>query len=428
MVSDMHNYNVTALSARVLAQIFRGRVLESVLDRYRDTPVKAQLSHVCYQSTRHYYSLTERLQLVLDRPKEKLDLEVLCVLVAAACQIEHTKTPRHTVVSVAVDATRKIGKSSASSLVNAVLRKYDPESKLQTEESKFESPGWMLDKIGQHYPSEKTEVLSALTARAPLTLRINSHNITRQNYCALLDEADIGYTLPPVDHAIVLSKPQSMTTLPGYKQNLIQVQDLSSQLAVPLLSPEREHRVLDGCCAPGIKTLQILDLFPHSHVCSVDVKPKCSTWNIVQNDQLNRNHEVLQGDLKATQWWNGTPFQKVLLDVPCSGTGTWRRHPDSKLTLSPAKIDELVALQLQILMSSWETLEKGGDLVYVTCSILPEENDAVVEQLLQSDSRAGINSFQLPYGNATKWGWQILPTKNGGDGFYFARLRKTESH
>ena len=384
------------------------------------------MSHVCYESMRHYFSLSERLNQVLHRPKERLDLEVWCILLAGACQIEHSRVPRHAVVSNAVDATRKIGKSSASSMVNAVLRKYPAESPLQSEEAVSELPNWLLRRIDQHYSNEKEALIEALKTRAPLTVRVNSSIISREEFCQSLDAEDIAYSQPPMANAVTLNQPRTAVSIPGYDKQHFGVQDLASQLAVPLLEPDSSDRILDACAAPGIKTAQILDLFPQNTVQSIDVKPERSTWNIMPNAQLNPRHAVCQADLKDTRWWDGNPFQRILLDVPCSGVGTLRRHPDIKAIRTEEQLDNLTKLQQSLLSSVWKTLATGGRLVYSTCSFLPEENDMIVEDFMSQHPDASVDPFTLPYGSATKVGHQIMPAVGGCDGFYYSRLQKSE--
>ncbi|MCY3885483.1 MAG: 16S rRNA (cytosine(967)-C(5))-methyltransferase RsmB [Gammaproteobacteria bacterium] len=415
-----------ALSARVLMKVFRGATLESALARYRNTDVYPKISHICYESMRHYFSISERLQTIVDRPTSRLDLEVWCVLLVAAAQIEHSRTPTHAAVSMAVDATRKLGKSSASGLVNASLRRYRQEEKLDSREAIHELPDWLIDHIELHYFDERLSLIDALNSRAPLTVRVNSSKISVGAFCNALEIAGISFCRPDIANAVIVDRSRSMTSLPGFQEGFFVVQDLSSQMAVPLLNPQPGDRILDGCAAPGIKTSQIHDLYPECKVDSFDIKEQCSTWNNASNSQLNWGFEIRNGDLRNTDWWDGTPYQRILLDVPCSGTGTIRRHPDIKATRTLDQISELVDLQLQLLTSTWKALAPAGRLVYCTCSLLPEENDAVINQFIEENPDAQVESVQLVQGLSTSFGQQILPAIDGGDGFYFSCLHKSE--
>ncbi len=415
------------MSARVLMKVLRGVTLETALDRYRATAVHAQVTHICFEAMRHYFSLSERLQSVVNRPANRLDLEVWCVLLAAASQIEHSRTPNHAVVSTAVDAVRKVGKSSASGLINAALRRYNPDKPLDSLEAVSELPGWLMDCIEKNYAQQSTSLIEALNDRAPLTLRVNSSRISTLEYCDLLKDAEISFRLSHVSNAITLDQPRPMASIPGYSNGYFVVQDLSSQLAAPLLKPQSGDRILDACAAPGIKTAQIHDLFHECSVDSVDVKDECSTWNNAPDSPFNWGFEIRKGDLRATSWWDGFPYQRILLDVPCSGTGTIRRHPDIKATRTPDQVSKQAALQLRLLRATWKTLESDGRLVYCTCSILPEENDEVIGGFLEQCPDARVEPVELTDGFPTSCGRQILPAVDGGDGFYFSCLRKFEA-
>ena len=423
----LSNFNVSAMSARVLMKVLGGVALETALARYRDTAVHPQVSHICFEAMRHYFSLSERIQSVVNRPTSRLDLEVLCVLLAAASQIEHSRTPIHAVVSTAVDATRKVGKSSASSLVNAALRRYRPDEPLNSPEAVSELPNWLMDCIDQNYSKQRTSLIEALNSRAPLTVRVNTSRISVAQYCSLLEEAGVGFGLPEVANAITLDQPRPMSSIPGYREGYFMVQDLSSQLAAPLLTPQSGDRILDACAAPGIKTAQIHDLFRECTIDSVDVKEESSTWNIGPESQLDWGFTIRKGDFRNTDWWDGSPYQRILLDVPCSGTGTIRRHPDIKATRTPEQIANLASLQLQFLRTTWKTLEPRGRLVYCTCSILPDENDSVISRFVEENRDATLDPIELTDGSPTSCGRQVLPTVNGGDGFYFSCLRKREA-
>ena len=423
----MSNFNVSALSARVLMKVLRGVALETALARYRETAAHPQVSHICFEAMRHYFSLSERLQSVVDRPTSRLDLEVWCVLLVAASQIEHSRTPTHAVVSTAVEATRKVGKSSASSLVNAALRRYRPDEPLRSQEAANDLPAWLVDSIDKNYAQHRTPLIEALNSRAPLTLRVNSSRISVSAYCDLLGEAGIDFRRSEVSNAITLKVPRPMASLPGYHEGYFAVQDLSSQLAVPLLVPQSGDRILDACASPGIKTAQVHDLYHECTIDSVDVKEECSTWNIASDSPLSWGFEIRKGDLKSTAWWDGSPYQRILLDVPCSGTGTIRRHPDIKATRTPDQISKLAALQSRLLRTSWKTLESNGLMVYCTCSILPEENDEVITRFAEESLDVRIEEVDLVEGFPTNCGRQILPTVDGGDGFYFSCLRKCEA-
>ncbi len=422
----MRSYNTTVLAARVLLRVLDGQTLESALQRYQDTDVHAQLSHVCFEAMRHYFSLSERIENELNRPRSKLDPEVWCVLLAGACQLEHSRTPPYATVSQSVDAVKKLGKSSAGALVNAVLRKYQTDGELRSEESRCELPNWLIEQIDRDFQGVRAQLIEQFKTRAPLTLRVNSSVTDFEQFCDRLDGAGIAHTIPALPNAITCDEPRPMSSIPGYDEGFFQVQDLSSQMAVPLLEANVNDRILDACASPGVKTSQILDIYPNNATVSVDIRTKCSTWNISRRTQQHDLHGWVQGDLRNTDWWDGVPFDRILLDAPCSGTGTLRRHPDIKVTRQESEVSELASLQRQLLDTCWRVLEPKGKLVYATCSFLREENDDVIQDFLENHGDASTDNIALNHGSATRFGWQLIPVRNEGDGFYFARMRKSQ--
>lgn len=421
----LSNYNVNYLSTKTLARVLGGTTLESALERYRATTISAEVAFVCYETVRYYYSISSILQGLLHSPAEKLDKEIWCLLLVSACRLKYSRTPKHAIVSSAVDAARKIGKGSASGLVNAVLRKFDANSPPSGVEAIYEAPIWLIDLMKEAYGDRTDEILRISNTRAPMSLRINNRKISEINFRAMLDAADIKHDTGCRKLSVRLSKPCKASSLPGYAEGLFDVQDESSQLAVPLLQANPNDRILDACAAPGQKTRQISDLYPDNHLVSVDIRPERSTWNGDNTSLTPRLPIIEQGDVTTTSWWDGSPFQRVLLDAPCSGTGTLRRHPDIKVTRTEHNVCEAAKVQLSMLHSLWRTLDKNGQLLYCTCSILPIENDSVIETFLSCHQDAETDQLELGQGHATQFGWQVLPIENGGDGFYFSRLRKS---
>ena len=377
---------------------------------------------------RHYYSLHQRLSDISHRPLDQLDIEVKCLLLLGACQLQYSTLPAPLAVAHVVTAAKKIGKTSAGSLINAILRRYDAAIEPSLEEASYELPQWMIDRIRSDYPSESDEIFQTSTARAPMTLRINVSEISCSVYCDLLQKSKISFEQTALDNAITLTKPMSRSKLPGYENSYFCVQDLASQLPVSLLEPQPEHRILDACAAPGVKSRQIADVFPNNPVDAYDIKPQCSTWNILTDTGNKQNLQLKQGDLTTTSWWDGTHYDRILLDAPCSGSGTLSRHPDIKVTRNEADVSQAAELQLKLLNNLWNVLAPNGILVYCTCSIFFEENDSVVAKFLAERQDIAIEPFELPIGRPTPHGWQTLPKEQAHDGFFFARVRKQYSN
>ena len=412
------------IAAKVLAKVLQGQPLENALYEHHESKDIALLTFLCYTTMRHYYSLHQRLSDISYRPLDQLDIEVKCLLLLGACQLQYSTLPAPLAVAHVVSAAKKIGKTSAGSLINAILRRYDTAIEPSLDEARYELPQWMIDRIRADYPNESDEIFQTSTARAPMTLRINTREVSSSDYRNLLQESKISFKQTALDSAITLTKPMSRSKLPGYEEGYFCVQDLASQLPVTLLEPQPDHRILDACAAPGVKSRQIADVFSNNPVDAYDIKPQCSTWNI-QTDRGNRQNLVFkQGDLTTTSWWDGTLYHRILLDAPCSGSGTLSRHPDIKVTRNEAEVSQAAELQLKLLNNLWNVLVAEGILVYCTCSIFCEENDGVVARFLADHQDVSVEQFELPIGRRTDYGWQTFPREQAHDGFFFARLKK----
>ncbi len=424
--SSTKRHNTNAVAARLLLRTFRGQPLETALQRHRHSFEANQLSFLCYQAFRHYFSLTEILSSHLSRPWTSLDVEVQCVLLIGACQLKYSSIAPAAAISRSVEATKHLGKTSASGMVNAVLRKTVQSPPATSEEALHELPSWWIERLKTSFPDEATEIMRVSLLRAPLTLRINNKIISADNYCKLLTDSGIAFERTLLENSLILSSPMPMEQIPGFQEGLFSIQDLSSQLAVPLLQAEDQHRLLDACAAPGIKTRHIQDLYPKNTIISMDKKPQCSTWNIPILSNNGVKHPIITGDLESMSWWDGEFFDRVLLDVPCSGSGTLRRHPDLKVTRTKQHIANINKVQRTLLQNLWSVLSPNGKLVYCTCSLFDEENDRVVAQHIENNPDTEVDQIMLPHGKPTPYGWQVLPSEIQ-DGFYFSRLTKIQS-
>ena len=423
--SSKPQHSIYVLTTRTLVRVFNGQPLETALERYREHTHYRQLSFLCFQTLRHYYSLSERVNSCLTRDSTTLDREVWVLLLIGACQLQYSSIPRGSCVNALVESIKQLGKTSASSLINAVLRKYEPAIHVHKTSSVYELPDWITKKIQTEMPQHALSILESNTRRAPMTLRINTSMISPQEFCTLLSRREIEFTNTVLPNAINLNSPQPMHTLPGFKEGFFVTQDLSSQLAVPLLQPTRTDKILDACAFPGVKTRQIIDLYPNHSTYSVDIKANCSTWNIAALGDSTVRHKFIQADLTDTNELDGMRFQRILLDVPCSGSGTMRRHPDLKLHCSPGRVKNGTVLQGKLMRKLWELLDPNGWMIYTTCSIFNDENDRIINDFVDQHDNVLVEPLKLPYGFSTSWGWQTFPTEAGYDGFYLCKLRKT---
>ncbi|MCG8416292.1 MAG: 16S rRNA (cytosine(967)-C(5))-methyltransferase RsmB, partial [Pseudomonadales bacterium] len=282
--------------------------------------------------------------------------------------------------------------------------------------------------LQQQWPGELDALLSVNNQRPPMTLRVNLGRISRESYTDSLVEAGVQFSIGELaESAIVLEQPENIWELPGFEAGLVSVQDEASQLVAPLLDLKPRQRVLDACTAPGGKLCHILES-EHSltQVVALDV-------NASRLERVNENLGRLQLNAIVKQansadldkWWDGKPFDRILLDAPCSATGVIRRHPDIKLLRSDDAIVKLQQQQLQLLAGLWPCLAEGGLLLYTTCSILNQENSEVINHFLTGHEDAKYEGVTADWGVECSYGRQLLPLEqNGPDGFFYSLLRK----
>jgi 16S rRNA (cytosine967-C5)-methyltransferase len=247
-----------------------------------------------------------------------------------------------------------------------------------------------------------------------------------------LREAGIGARAEArVPHAVVLDSPRDVNDLPGFAEGLVSVQDLGAQCVAFPLGLAAGQRVLDACAAPGGKTALIAEREPQlATVVAVDIDPQRLERVRENLKRGNLRAEIVNGDAGTpSPWWDGVPFDRILLDAPCSALGVIRRHPDIRLRKSPSDIDKLPQVQGRLLASAWNMLKRGGRLVYATCTVTRSENRDVVAAFLRGTPDAVSLPAEdwegwPPFGEADEFGRQILPGEAGADGFYYAALTK----
>lgn len=361
------------------------------------------------------------------------------LLACGVHQLEYSRSPPHSVVNIAVDAARALGEPRAAGLVNAVLRRFLREregwlASLERDPAAAHAhPRWLYEALLEAWPEDAADVLAAGNEAPPMTLRVDLSRGTRaaaiESLAAARIEAHAGW----MDSAIMLQEPLAVERLPGFETGHLSVQDAGAQLAARLLAPLPGERVLDACAAPGGKTGHLLELCPTLELLALDVDAN-RLGRVERNLQrLGRRAELRCADLRDPGWWDGRPFDRVLVDAPCSGTGVIRRHPDIKLLRRPADIAGFARTQVELLEAALRVLRPGGLLLYSTCSILPAENVAVVAELLGRHPEVGLAPFaEVPLPASARRGGnglQILPTRAAvslagvTDGFHYVCLR-----
>ena len=433
--------------ARASLQIAAAHVLRDVIDQGRslDQTLQAQerrvkpdqvgaLREIGFGGCRHYCHLDGIISSLLSRPIRRKDRMVHFLLVAGLYQIIHMRMPDHAAVNQSVAALQASRQAWARGLVNGVLRSYlrarddgrlvDLETELAPSQ-RASLPAHLHRWIQQAWPDHAGDICRALNERPPMTLRINRLKTTREGYRALLDERgiDAGITRDsPV--GMNLACPTGVDALPMFREGWVSVQDESAQLCMAAMDLRPGMRVLDACAAPGGKTCAILESEPEIRLTAVDLPERADSI------RQNLRRAGLEADVRAggleelADWREWDPWDCILLDVPCSGTGVIRRNPDIRHRRQPGDLDRFATQQQRLLEIAWELLVPGGMLLYVTCSIMPQENDGVIDGFLRRHSGARVRSLAGIPGLATRHGIQRLPGVHDGDGFYYCRLGK----
>lgn len=431
--------NTRALACQIIARVLEKNIsLDEALD---DLQVKqnetAFIKEICYGVIRWYYQLRYLANQFLTKSLLPKNLDVLILLCIGFYQILFMRVPDHAAVNETVNACRTLKKPWAASLINGILRnlmrnKNEYLAKIEQQvEALYAHPSWLIEKIKNAYPTDWQKILTENNQRAPMCLRVNLAKISRENYFSELQQKGIHAQIhPKVATAILLENPVEVTELPGFQEGYCSVQDAAAQLSGELLELTAQVSVLDACAAPGGKTAHILEtelLIKKMIALDIDAH---RLQRVKENlERLGfypkANVTLMATDaIEVSTWWDGNYFDCILIDAPCSGTGVIRRHPDIKILRKKSDIAKLANKQYSLLKTLWPLLKVGGILVYATCSILPEENDDVIERFLQDVSDAKMQRFNLDVGTKQTYGWQILPGDMMMDGFYYCKLEK----
>ncbi|NCC36877.1 MAG: 16S rRNA (cytosine(967)-C(5))-methyltransferase RsmB, partial [Chloroflexia bacterium] len=290
----------------------------------------------------------------------------------------------------------------------------------------YSHPELLIAQLQQHYPDDWQSILHQNNQPAALCLRVNRRRQTRDGFLAGLQQRGIDAQAHPLSSdAISLAQSLDITQLPGFAEGDFSVQDVAAQQAALILQPQAGQRLLDACAAPGGKTTHLLEYCDNQAALLALEKDAARLSRLQENlTRLHLNADCRVADAADTpSWWDGKPFDHILLDAPCSATGIIRRHPDIKHHRRAEDIDALVASQARLLDQLWPTLKPGGTLLYATCSILPQENTQQIAAFLQRQPQAEHLLLAQPK-PLSRYGWQILPGEQGMDGFFYAHLRK----
>ncbi|WP_448653574.1 16S rRNA (cytosine(967)-C(5))-methyltransferase RsmB [Pseudomonas fluorescens] len=429
--------NPRLAAAKALAAVLNGKAslnssLPTQLDKVEDRD-RGFTQDLAFGTARWQPRLSALAAKLLQKPFKAADADVEALLLVGLYQLLYTRVPAHAAIGETVGCADKLKKPWAKALLNAVLRRAQRESEALLAELEHDPvvrtahPRWLQKSLKAFWPEQWEAICAANNAHPPMILRVNRRHHSRDAYLQLLTDAGINATpcVYSVD-GIVLEAATDVRALPGFAEGWVSVQDEAAQLAADLLDLAPGQRVLDACCAPGGKTCHILEVEKDlAGVVAVDLEAKRLVRVRENLARLGLSAELIAADGRDTAtWWDGNPFQRILLDAPCSATGVIRRHPDIKLTRQPDDIAALAVLQGELLDALWPTLEVGGILLYATCSTLPTENTEVIEAFLARTRGARELDLATAAGLKQPHGRQLLAQEGGHDGFYYAKLIK----
>ena len=423
------SHSIRLSVVRLYQQLLTGggsisRLLPEALEGV-DQSERAQLHAWVHDFARWHDEVAALLDQLLDKPLKAKDLDVTLLMRLGIYQLRHGNIAAHAAVNETVKITKKLGKPWARGLVNAVLRGYQRReeellAKL-SEAATVSHPDWLLEQLKDDWPDSWQDIVRQNNTQGPMTLRVNTQRVSIDDYRMKLEAQGMSATThTDAKDALTLSSAVNVDKLPGFHQGDVSVQDAAAQLA---LNYFRHHgvkggRLLDACAAPGGKTAHALESDWFSDVVALD-KDATRLERVAETvKRLQLGDQALE--LKAADaselalWWNQDPFDAILLDAPCTGSGVIRRHPDIKILRRFDDVTALADRQSTLLDALWQTLKPGGLLVYATCSVLKQENRTQVQDFLARTRDAGLCEDMR----------EILPGEQGMDGFFYACLQR----
>lgn len=445
--------NSRAIAAQLLTKVITKEIhVETLLAEI--THDKPFIQELCFGVLRYFFKLEFIAQQLLKKPFATKDTDMQMLVLIGLYQLVYLDTAQFAAVNECVNAAKQLKKVWAANLINAVLRNFlrRKEALLNSVTSNlaanYSHPQWLIDQIQTAWPEHWQSILEANNQRPPLTLRINQQKISREDYLEKLVNFVItsaaqqsspdntwiaSSSIPRNDEVakicsfskdgVILNKPQAISTLPGFKEGEFSVQDEAAQFAAQLLELKPGQTILDCCAAPGGKTTHILETESQlTQVTALDNNAQ-RVERIYENLQrLNLTADVIIDDALHYAKTTLNKFDRILLDAPCSAIGVIRRHPEIKMLRKISDLKKLAQVQLQLLTALWSLLKPNGILLYATCSLLPQENDEVIEQFLKTQPDAKILPIAAEWGIIGKFGRYCLPPAT--DGFYYSKILK----
>ena len=429
--SGNSHLNLRAQVIRTLLAVQQGQSLASILPVHLSKVAerdRALFHELVLGTLRQWYALKSITLPLLVKPLNNETVET-CLYVGLY-QVLCTRVPSHAAISETVTAAKQLGYEALSGVVNAILRRVSREtSEFQTALAQAHGlPSWLYKRLKKDWPEQLEQLTNTLKQTAPLTLRVNTRQISRDDYLEILHEQEIAAEACTVSAVgIVMLQNVHIPDLPGFDEGVFSIQDEHAQLCATLLPNLDGKVVVDACAAPGGKTAHLLEKFQPKKLIALDQDAKrlLRVSENLERLQLNQEAQVEILAADATTWNASEAVDCIVLDAPCSAIGVLRRHPDIRLLRQSSDIQQTVALQQQILQQMWQQLKVGGTLLYITCSVLKAENEQQMQQFFAEHQNAKEVKIDANWGITQLYGRQLLPQEGRGDGFYYCRIEKT---
>ena len=433
-------------TADAVAAVRAGRSLTDVLARC-PAELRPGTQALSFHVLRHWGGAAAVLALMAPKPPpppvHALLASALALMWPSTGSAGKPLYAEHTLVDQAVTAARQ-RTPAAANFINAVLRRFLREREAlvaaasRQPEAAFQHPAWWIERVRQDWPMRWQALLQAANEHPPMVLRVNARHSTAAAYVQRLAAAGRAASVIG-EHAVSLAEPCNVAELPGFAEGDVSVQDIAAQRAAHLLlglggtALPAGARVLDACAAPGGKTAHLLEL------ADLDVLALDSDAQRLQRVQQTLSRLHLSAELRAAdardvpRWWDGRPFDAVLLDAPCSASGIVRRHPDVRWLRRPDDLAASARVQATLLDALWPLVKPGGRLLYAVCSIFKQEGQHQIDAFLQRhaadkpllDPASPGHLLGLPDNALTAAAPASGPAAAAaGDGFYYALIHK----
>jgi 16S rRNA (cytosine967-C5)-methyltransferase len=423
------NLNLRAQVVKTLLAVQNGQSLASVLAQHMNivsVKDRALYHELVLGCLRQWHSLKQLTLPLLAKPVENQVVETCLYL--GLYQLLCTRVAAHAAISETVEACKQLGMESLSGVVNAILRRATRETDqfYDVLEQAHGLPSWLFKRLKKDWGDDFEALSYELKQVAPLTLRVNTLQVGRDEYLDILEDEGIeAHACELSNVGIVLDEGIHVPSLPGFEAGGFSVQDEHAQLCATLLPNLDGQLVIDACAAPGGKTAHILEKYQPRKLIALDQdekRLKRVSENLERLALSEKYVEIVTAD--AVNWTSPELADCIVLDAPCSATGVIRRHPDIRLLRQSSDIVKTVELQKQILDNMWQQLKVGGTLLYITCSILKAENEQQMLNFFATHADAEEIKIDADWGIEQIHGRQLLPQTGQGDGFFYCRIQK----